>query len=405
MAKELGARLETMGAPVLKVGIYSLLVNFGLFGGKLVLSTIAGSLALRADAIHSLVDVFGSIALISGLIISGRKSKTFPYGLYKVENVVSVVISLLLFFTAYEIAKEAITGEATTVAYGGWVLGVVGALILIPFFFGRYEVNIGKKANSPSLVADGSQFKADVLSSAIVFIALIGQRFGVPLDRIAAVVIAVFIGRAGWGLLSGSMKVLLDASIDRSTLEEIQSVIKTEPAVSTVEDVTGRNSGRYLFVEANVTLRVSDLEKAHLVSKHIESKIKKTVPNVDRVLIHYEPQRRNRLRYAIALTDPQGGISEHFGESPYFALVDIDIREKRVQRQELVANPHLDLTKGRGIKVAGFLLSYKPDVVVAKESLSGKGPGYAFADAGVETIQTEINSLRELVDQLVPGSN
>lgn len=238
MAEEFRDRLKTIGAPMLKVGIYSLLVNLGLFGAKLVLSTIAGSLALRADAIHSLVDVFGSIALILGLIISGRKSKSFPYGLYKVENVVSVVISLLLFLAAYEIAREAITGESTTALYSGWVLGVVGALILIPFFFGRYEVNIGKKVNSPSLIADGSQFKADVLSTLIVFIALIGQRFGVPLDRIAAVVIAVFIGRAGWGLLSSSMKVLLDASIDRSTLEQIHSVIKTEPAVSTVENVT-----------------------------------------------------------------------------------------------------------------------------------------------------------------------
>ena len=55
--------------------------------------------------------------------------------------------------------------------------------------------------------------------------------------------------------------------------------------------------------------------------------------------------------------------------------------------------------------MAEFLLSYKPDIVVAKESLSGKGPGYAFADAGVETMQTEANSLDELVDRLVVELN
>ena len=397
--------LRTTDAPFLRVGIYSLLVNLGLAGAKFVLSVVAGSLALRADAIHSLVDVFGSIALILGLTISGRKAKSFPYGLYKVENLVSVIISLLLFLAAYEVVREAITGETTTTLYSGWVLGAVGALTLVPLFFGRYEVGVGKKTNSPSMIADGTQFKADVLSSSVVFVSLIGQHFGLPLDRIAAVAIAVLIARAGWGLMVNSMRVLLDASIDRDTLEQIRSVIQLEPALSTVQNVTGRNSGRYLFVEATVRLRVSDLAKAHLVSERIESRIRKTVPDVDRVIIHYEPRSETHVLYAVGLAQSQEEISQHFGESPYFALVDIDLEAKRVRRQEVVANPHMNLAKGRGIKVAEFLLGYKPDVVVARESLSGKGPGYTFADAGVETIQTETSSLRELVSQLVAKLN
>jgi len=93
---------------VLTVAVYSLLLNLSLVAVKFILSDLAGSLALRADAVHSLVDVFASIALILGLAISSRKSKSFPYGLYKVENMVSVIISLLLFLTAYEIVLEAI---------------------------------------------------------------------------------------------------------------------------------------------------------------------------------------------------------------------------------------------------------------------------------------------------------
>jgi len=68
---DLKDKLTSAEAPILKVGVYSLLVNISLTGAKLALSFIAGSLALRADAIHSLVDVFGSIALILGLVISG----------------------------------------------------------------------------------------------------------------------------------------------------------------------------------------------------------------------------------------------------------------------------------------------------------------------------------------------
>jgi cation diffusion facilitator family transporter len=348
-----------------------------------------------------LVDVFGSIALILGLIISSRKSESFPYGLYKVENIVSVIISLLLFITAYEIAVEAIKGNPTAFSYEGWVLAAVAALIPVPLLFGSYEVRIGKKVNSPSLIADGSQFKADVLTSSLVFLALLGQRFGLPLDRIAAIIIAIFVVKAGWGILVNGMRVLLDASVDTPTLEKIRAAIEAEPAVSAIKAVTARNSGRYLFVEVNVALRIIDLKKAHQASERMEKKIRETVPHVDRVLIHYEPQIRTKIRYAIPLADAIGEISIHFGEAPFFGLIEIDLEQKAVFRQEVISNPYKDLTKGRGLKVAEFLLGRKPDVILTRESLSGKGPGYAFAEAGVETVQIEAESLEKIIEDLL----
>ncbi len=383
-----------------KVAAYSLLVNMTLVAIKLFLSVASGSLALRADAVHSLVDVLDSSALILGLYISERKSKSFPYGLYKVENLVSVVISLMLFLTAYEIAREAIVGEAPPV-YGNWILLAVAALIPVPFLFGLYEMRAGRAANSPSLIADGSQFKADALTESIVLFALIGQRLGLPLDRAAALIIAVFVVKEGWEILKSGMRVLLDASVDAPTLEMIRETIEAEPTVSAVKEVTARNSGRYLFVEAEVALRITDLKRAHQAGERIEKDIREKVPHVDRVLIHYEPQSKIQVRYAIPLASTKGEISSHFGEAPYFALVDIDIPQKAVARQEVLANPYRDLTKGRGLKVAGFLLGHKPDAVVTKESLSSKGPGYAFAEAGVETLQTDADYLEKLLDQLI----
>ena len=41
---------------VLRVALYSLLFNLSLLGAKLFLSSLTGSLALRADAVHPLVD-------------------------------------------------------------------------------------------------------------------------------------------------------------------------------------------------------------------------------------------------------------------------------------------------------------------------------------------------------------
>lgn len=67
--------------PMVRIWIYSLAVNLLLVATKLTLAFVTGSLALRADAIHSIVDVFASMALILGLVISRRKSRNFPlYG-------------------------------------------------------------------------------------------------------------------------------------------------------------------------------------------------------------------------------------------------------------------------------------------------------------------------------------
>ena len=77
---------------ILRVALLSLAVNVGLVVAKLALSVYSGSLALRADGIHSFVDVVASLALITGILLSTRKRRDFPYGLYKVENVVAVII-------------------------------------------------------------------------------------------------------------------------------------------------------------------------------------------------------------------------------------------------------------------------------------------------------------------------
>ncbi len=398
---KLGYGFHKTEPTICRVALYSLLLNLSLVFTKLVLSIVTGSLALRADAIHSLVDVFGSLALIMGLVISSRKSSSFPYGLYKVENMVSIVISLLLFLTAYEIVLEALTVGRSINPYGEWVLLVAGLMIPIPLLFGRFEVRAGQKANSPSLIADGSQFKVDAFTASIVLFALIGQRYGIPLDKIAAIVIAIFVVKAGWSILVSGMRVLLDASVDVQTLEKIRAAIEAEPAVSAVKAVTARNSGRYLFVEANVALRITNLTKAHQASERIENKIREAVPHVDRIIIHYEPQSKTQIRYVIPLADATGEISLHFGEAPFFALVEIDMQQKIVSRQEVLANPYKDLAKGRGLRVAEFLLGSKPDIVLTRENLSGKGPGYAFAEAGVETITTEVESLENLTKDLL----
>ena len=68
-----------------------------------------------------------------------------------------------------------------------------------------------------------------------------------------------------------------------------------------------------------------------------------------------------------------------------------------VAKQEVVPNPHRHVEKAKGIRVAEWLVAQKVDVVLLKESLHGKGPEYVFADAGVEMVLTEAETVGEAV--------
>jgi cation diffusion facilitator family transporter len=385
------------GTGAARVAWASIAVNILLSLLNLAIAVASGSLAVAAEMVHNLVDLVASIAVLAGVKISERQSRAFPYGLYKVENVVAVGVAFLIFLTGYEIAQRAIRGSAGPPTINGWMLAGVALSALIPLAFSRYEMRVGRQINSPSLIAEAQEYGVHVFSSGVVFLALIGQMVGLPLDRYAALVVVVLIARTGLQLLADGMRVLLDASLGPETLEQVRAVIQADPAVTEIGSLVGRNAGRYRFLEADVALRVDDLEKAHNVSRRIEEAIRAQVPHVERVRIHYEPQVRSHLRYAVPLADPVGIVSQHFGEAPYFALVTVRTADGQVERQEVLPNPHRELEKAKGIRVGEWLVSLKADVVVLKEDVRGRGPAYVFADAGVETRLIRVATLPEVL--------
>jgi cation diffusion facilitator family transporter len=386
-----------------RMGVLSLFINVGLVVLKLALAAVSGSLALAASATDSTVDIFGSIAVLVGLVISKRKTKAFPFGLYKVENLVSVIISVLILVAGYEIAKEAMLGSTGPVTTEWWTLFSVGLTVIVPLVWSRYELRVGKTANSPSLMAEARHYQIDVLSSSIVFASVVASGLGFAVDRVAALLIVPFIAKSGWDLLADGMKVLLDASLDAETLGQVRTIIESFPGVKDVKSVVGRNSGRYRFLQADIVVRTGDLEKAHRLSEQLDQAIREGVSNVERVVIHYEPQLKSSLIYAVPLSDPKGTVSEHLGKASYFALVELKVDDGSLVRQEIVVNPYQAEEKQKGLQVARMLVDQGVDVLLVRESLEGKGPSYVLADAGVETRISRAATLSEVMSELGSG--
>lgn len=382
-----------------RVGWYSVLVNIFLFGLNFLMAAYSGSLALRAETAHNLLDLAASLSVLGGLALSQRKSREFPYGLYKLENMVAVFIAFGMFFTGYEIAKAALFTPSTAPNVRPIMLAGVALAMAVPLSFSQYELRIGKELNSPSLIADATEFRAHILSSGVVFIAIAAQLLGFPLDRIAAVLIVLWIAYVGWRTLVDGMRVLLDASLDAPTLEIIRALIASNPEVSEIKSLTGRNSGRYRFVEAEVMLRVPDLERAHQAATQLEESIRSEIPHVERVLIHTEPTRKQVLRIAVPLASMEGELAADFGKAPYFAICEIRARDGVLQGQNILPAPAQQVTKGRGLRTAEWLISQGIDWVLTSEDLTGKAPSYALQAAGVQVRSTNLKTFPEAITQ------
>lgn len=206
---------------------------------------------------------------------------------------------------------------------------------------------------------------------------------------------------SGGKIFVDGIKVLLDASLDYDTLRLAEKTIRDEPQVLEIKDLKGRNSGQYKFIEAIIALKTHDLDKAHFISSRIEKNIKSNLKNIDQVLIHYEPSKKEHLIYALPLEDPEDlTVSKHFGDAPYFALVTVRTKDEKAVELTTIKNPFTQAEHKKGILVAEYLIKHSVDTFIATETFEGKGPFYVFSDAAVEILKIEKENVKQALQEL-----
>lgn len=192
-----------------KALIITIGANLFLIALKFILAGLSGSLALKASAWHSFSDIFVSGIVLTGLFMARREDLKLSRGISRIENAVSIIVSLFILYIGYEIFREVIRGTERELAQVPVV--ILGALltIAISYFMARYKIYVGKEADSPSLVADGYHSKMDMYSSIIVVIGLLGYQIGLKnMDKVAAVIIVILIAWTGLEIFMGAVRAL-----------------------------------------------------------------------------------------------------------------------------------------------------------------------------------------------------
>ena len=139
----------------------------------------------------------GSFIVWIGVRLATHKYKRFPYGFYKIENLLALFIGFAILYGAYEVFQIFLSGES--VLPKNIPVGIAAVLLgmSLDFFWGRFEAKSGKLINSPGIEASGNHTVSDVYSSMVVLVGLVGAYFGFNLDRWAALVVAIIISKTG----------------------------------------------------------------------------------------------------------------------------------------------------------------------------------------------------------------
>ena len=89
--------------------IISIIAYICLTALKLVIGSIAGSEALKADGLNNATDIVASIAVLIGLRLAQRPAdKDHTYGHWKAETVASLVASFIMMAVGLQVLFEAI---------------------------------------------------------------------------------------------------------------------------------------------------------------------------------------------------------------------------------------------------------------------------------------------------------
>lgn len=279
----------------MRISAVSIVFNIFLTTFKLIAGLVANSAALVADAVHSASDVFGSLIVMLGAVISHKApDEEHPYGHDKMECIASIILGNILLLVGavigYEGVKKIVSGE--TIPIPG-TLALIAAAVSIVTKEALYWYTIAgaKKINSVSLKAEAWHHRSDALSSIGSFAGVLGARLGVPiLDPVAAIVICLFIFKVAFSIFKESIDRLVDRSCGELETDKMVDAIKEVPGVLQVDDIKTRLFGSRTYVDIEIAADGElKLKDAHAIAQAAHDRMEAAFPDVKHCTVHVNP--------------------------------------------------------------------------------------------------------------------
>ena len=256
----------------------------------------AGSLAVLADGLDSISDVFISlITLVISIIISQPPDKEHPYGHFRAETIATSLLAFFIFFVGCQLSLS--TAQKLVHRDYASVPGILSVYVTIFSIIGKLvlswsQYSLGKKADSPMIIANGKNMLNDIITSCGVLIGLgFIYFFNAPfIDRVIAIIIGFWIMYTAVRIFMGTVTEIMEGETDMSIYNTVFEEVKKINGLFNPHRVRVRKLGVNYIIEMDVEVVAdSTIKDAHDKIKILENKIRSSVPNLYDIVVHIEP--------------------------------------------------------------------------------------------------------------------
>lgn len=280
----------------MKISVWSIITNIFLAIIKVVVGIFGASTALVSDGIHSLSDVFSTVAVMIGIVASNQKSDNeHEYGHERIECIVGMYLSAFLIvvglFIGYEGLIKIINGQSIKIPSVIALYIAVLSVIVKEIMF-RITYSAGKKMGSTALMADAWHHRSDAMSSVGSFVGILGARMGYPiLDPLCCLIICLLIVKAGIDIGKDSTDKVVDKSCDDETEANMRNTILSVQGVEDLKEIKTRLFGCKIYVDIIIYVNKDlSLYDAHAIAMNVHRNIETTFSNVKHCMVHVDPK-------------------------------------------------------------------------------------------------------------------
>lgn len=260
-------------------GIVSVIINSILFVLKLWAGIITGSIALTADAWHTLSDSISSIFVIIASKLSSKKpDKKHPFGHGRWEQIAALFIAFLLAVIAFDFMKDSIIRfqQKEKVEFGKIAIIVTIISIITKELLAQYAFYIARKTDNVSVKADAWHHRSDALSSVAVLIGILFAKQFWWIDSLLGAIISIMLFYATYEIIKEAITKILGEKPSQELIDNINNL---------VQDMYGQNFQIHHFHIHNyvnhqeLTFHIkiennTSIEIAHKIATVIENEIK-----------------------------------------------------------------------------------------------------------------------------------
>lgn len=303
-------------------GIMGIIFNLLLFAGKYLAGMLAGSIAVMADAFNNLTDAGSSIVTLLGIRLAGKQpDPDHPFGHGRVEYISGVVVSIFIILVGVEIGKDSL-GRIQAPApmdTGPLSVAILAISLLVKLYMFTYNRAIGKKINSPVLLATAVDSLSDTVTTSVVLCSMLLARFfGINIDGWCGLLVAVFIVYSGIKSTSETLSPLLGNAPDKEFVEQIETIVLSYNEIVNIHDLVVHDYGpgrRMVTLHAEVP-GDGDFQALHDAVDSAESELREKLGcmatiHMDPISVNDEKIASMRLQLSLYASELDPDITIH----------------------------------------------------------------------------------------------